>query len=75
MEERFKKVESEFIQLRKDYQKEKITEREFKDRLKQLRLTDKNGRCWTIGAKTGKWYYYDPAGQGHLHLLRVRKRH
>ncbi len=59
MEERFKKVESEFIQLRKDYQKEKITEREFKDRLKQLRLTDKNGRCWTIGAKTGKWYYYD----------------
>lgn len=59
MEERFKKVESEFIQLRKDYQKEKINEREFKDRLKQLRLTDKNGRCWTIGAKTGKWYYYD----------------
>jgi hypothetical protein len=59
MEKRFKKVESEFIQLRKDYQKEKITEREFKDRLKQLRLTDKNGRCWTIGAKTGKWYYYD----------------
>ena len=59
MEERFKKIESEFNQLRKDYQKEKITEREFKDRLKQLRLTDKNGRCWTIGAKTGKWYYYD----------------
>lgn len=59
MEERFKKVEQEFILLRKDYQQEKITEREFKDRLKELRLTDKNGRCWTIGAKTGKWYYYD----------------
>jgi hypothetical protein len=59
MEERFKKVESDFAQLRKDYQQEKISEREFKDRLKQLRLTDKNGRCWTIGAKTGKWYYYD----------------
>jgi hypothetical protein len=59
MEERFKKVESEFVQLRKDYQQEKISEREFKDRLKQLRLTDKNGRCWTIGAKTGKWYHYD----------------
>jgi hypothetical protein len=59
MEERFKKVEDEFIELRKDYNQHKITEREFKDRLKQLRLTDKNGRCWTIGAKTGKWYYYD----------------
>ncbi len=59
MEERFKKVEQDFILLRKDYQQEKITEREFKDRLKQLRLTDKNGRCWTIGAKTGKWYHYD----------------
>jgi len=59
MEERFKKVESEFVQLRKDYQQEKITEREFKDRLKQLRITDKNGRCWTLGAKTGKWYYHD----------------
>ena len=59
MEERFKKVEGEFVQLRKDYQQEKITEREFKDRLKQLRITDKNGRCWTLGAKTGKWYYHD----------------
>lgn len=59
MEERFKKVEDEFLELRKDYQQHKITEREFKDKLKQLRLTDKNGRCWTIGAKTGKWYYYD----------------
>ncbi len=59
MEERFKKVESDFVQLRKDYQQEKISEREFKDRLKLLRLTDKNGRCWTIGAKTGKWYFYD----------------
>ena len=59
MEERFKKVEDEFLELRKDYKQHKITEREFKDRLKQLRLTDKNGRCWTIGAKTGKWYYYD----------------
>ncbi len=59
MEERFIKVEQEFILLRKDYQQEKITEREFKDRLKELRLTDKNGRCWTIGAKTGRWYFYD----------------
>ncbi len=59
MQERFKKIEEQFLQLRKDYKKQKLTEREFKDRLKQLRITDKNGRCWTIGAKTGKWYYYD----------------
>ncbi len=59
MQERFKKIEEEFLQLRKDYKKQKISERDFKDRLKQLRITDKNGRCWTIGAKTGKWYYYN----------------
>jgi hypothetical protein len=59
MKEKFKEIESEFQQLKRKYRQKKISEREYKDRLKKLRLNDKKGRCWTIGARTGKWYYFD----------------
>jgi hypothetical protein len=56
---KFKEIESQFQKLKQDYQSRKIDGQEFKQRLKELRLTDKSGRCWTIGAKTGGWYYFD----------------
>lgn len=59
MQEKFKNIEKEFLKLKHKYRHEKISEREFKDRLKRLRLNDKNGRCWTIGARSGKWYFFD----------------
>ena len=59
MEKKFKDVEQEFNQLKQKYRQKKISGREFKDKLKKIRLEDKKGRCWTIGAQTGKWYYFD----------------
>jgi len=55
----FKDVEKEFLELKRKFKQKKISEREFKDRLKTLRLRDQKGRCWTIGAQTGKWYFFD----------------
>ncbi len=59
MEDQFKNVEKEFKHLNKEFRKKNISEIEFKKRLKDLRLKDQDGRFWTIGAQTGKWYYFD----------------
>ncbi len=59
MEDYFKNVEKEFRQLRKRFRQKEISEIEFKKRLKNLRLQDQDGRFWTIGAQTGRWYYFD----------------
>lgn len=58
---KFKEIENQFRKLKEEYQNRKISDQEFKDRLKALRIIDKSGRCWTIGAKTGRWYYFDGA--------------
>jgi len=59
MQKKFNEVEAEFKRLKKRFELRKISDREFKDRLKKLRLNDQTGKCWTIGARTGKWYYFD----------------
>lgn len=59
MENQFKNVEKEFRQLSEEFRQKNISEIEFKKRLKDLRLKDQDGRFWTIGAQTGKWYYFD----------------
>ncbi len=59
MEKEFKEIEDKFRNLRLKYRQRRISDREFKDRLKKLRLTDNLGKCWTIGARTGKWYCFD----------------
>jgi F0F1-type ATP synthase assembly protein I len=59
MSKPFKDVENEFEGLKKKFRQKKISEPEYKQQLKSLRLRDKDGRFWTIGAQTGKWYYFD----------------
>ncbi|MBS3819272.1 zinc ribbon domain-containing protein [bacterium] len=59
MEQPFEKVKKEFNQLKQKHRQKKISDRQFKSRLKKLRLRDQKGRWWTIGAQTGKWYYFD----------------
>ncbi len=59
MREKFEEVENQFQELKKKFKQKKISEREFRYRLKKLRLNDPNGKCWTIGARSGKWYYFD----------------
>ncbi len=55
----FKEVEKEFYSLQRKLKERKISETEFRVQLKKLRLRDSQGKCWTIGARTGKWYVFD----------------
>ena len=59
MNKPFEEVEKGFNLLKEEFKSKKISEREYKDRLKKLRIKDENGRSWTIGAQSGQWYYFD----------------
>jgi len=59
--DKFKDVEDKLEGLKGRLRRREISQTEFVEALKKLRLTDSEGRFWTIGIKTGKWYYYDGA--------------
>ncbi len=59
LDDTFKRVEGEFFRLRRLYVSRKLTPSEFIAELKKLRVKDEAGRYWTIGAQSGKWYYFD----------------
>ena len=67
MSKLFEDVEKEFNLLKQEFSEKKLSEREYKDRLKKLRLKDEEGRSWTIGAQSGQWYYFD--GQNWIESL------
>jgi len=56
---RFRAVEASFSQLSKQFKRGDISRDQYAEALKKLRLVDGEGRCWMIGAQTGRWYYYD----------------
>jgi hypothetical protein len=59
MPDQFREVEAAFGRLKEEFAAGKITQTEFIDSLKQLRIKDEDGRFWMIGVQSGKWYYYD----------------
>ena len=59
MDKQFVDIEREFNILSRKFRQKRISEREYKDKLRKLRLKDTDGKCWTIGARTGNWYYFD----------------
>lgn len=59
MADQFRDVEETFALLREKFNERKISEREYVDSLKQLRIKDEEGRFWMIGARSGKWYASD----------------
>ncbi len=59
MQNEFRTVEESFRQLKQKFRLGQISQREFIDQLKNLRIRDKEGRFWMIGAQSGKWYYFD----------------
>ena len=59
MEDRFRDIEAAFREIKTRFKAGALSQREFIDRLKQLRLKDETGRFWMIGARTGKWYFFD----------------
>jgi len=59
MADQFREVEETFALLRDKFNDRTISEREYIDSLKQLRIKDEEGRFWMIGARSGKWYTSD----------------
>ena len=55
----FRDLHSRYEELREQFDAGEINEEEFKEELESLQLKDEQGRYWTIGAQTGKWYFYD----------------
>ena len=61
----FQSVQESFEKLKKRFQNREISRQGFIDEIKKLCLKDDQGRFWTIGVQTGKWYYFD--GKDWLH--------
>jgi hypothetical protein len=59
MENEFRSVEESFRLLKRKFRMKEISQKEFIDQLKSLRIKDEEGRFWMIGAQTGKWYYFN----------------
>jgi hypothetical protein len=59
MADQFREAEVTFDLLRKNFWDRKISQQEFADSLKKLRIKDAEGRFWVIGAQSGKWYAFE----------------
>ncbi len=55
----FQELLDRYSQLREDLDAGNIDEEQFQDEIEGLQAKDEQGRYWTIGAQTGKWYRYD----------------
>ncbi len=56
---RCRDAEARYQELVAQRKSGKLTQDEWEQQLKALMLQDVKGRYWTIGAQTGRWYYYD----------------
>jgi hypothetical protein len=59
MDKRIKETEKAFIKLKGKFRRGKISRERFVDGLKKLRFMDDEGRFWMIGARSGKWYFFE----------------
>lgn len=59
MGDQFRDAEAAFDLLRQKFWDRKISQQEFADSLKKLRIKDDEGRFWVIGAQSGKWYAHE----------------
>jgi hypothetical protein len=59
MGDQFREAEEAFARLREKFNDRRISQREFVDSLKRLRIKDDEGRFWVIGARSGKWYAFE----------------
>jgi len=56
---KFRIAENHFSRLRKQFIRGELSREQFAEALRNLRLVDDEGRCWMLGAQSGRWYYYD----------------
>jgi hypothetical protein len=70
----FARVEFEAALLRKGLAAGRLTESQFKQKLKELMVQDAKGDWWMVGAESGGWYRFDGANwvqaepPGHVRL-------
>jgi len=57
--DRFAQVEGEVARLRQEMVAGRLSEEQFKARLRELMVQDGRGNWWMIGYETGKWYLHD----------------
>lgn len=57
--DQFRQAEEKFYQLKGQFSTNRITQEQFDAALKDLMVRDVQGRYWTIGADSGKWYVHD----------------
>ena len=59
--DRFTQVEEEVARLRREMSAGRLSEEQFKTRLRELMVQDTQGTWWMVGAETGGWYRHDGA--------------
>jgi hypothetical protein len=57
----FARVELQAAVLRQDLAAGRLTEPQFKEKLRELMLQDAQGHWWMVGAESGGWYRFDGA--------------
>ena len=55
----FAEVEREVAKLRQELAAGRLTEEQFKARLRELMVLDEHGAWWMVGYETGEWYRHD----------------
>jgi len=55
----FQELQRRYNELREQFDAGEISEEAFREEIEGLQLKDEQGRYWTIGAQSGKWYRYD----------------
>ncbi len=55
----FAEVEQVVAKLRQDLAAGRLTEEQFKARLRELMVQDEQGNWWMVGYETGEWYRHD----------------
>jgi len=55
----FAEVEREVARLRQGMAAGRLTEEQFKARLRELMVLDEHGGWWMVGYETGEWYRHD----------------
>jgi hypothetical protein len=55
----FGDAEREYRNLKKQFAAGQLSEADFRARLENMMIEDDQGKWWSIGYETGKWYYHD----------------
>ncbi len=58
-EDPFKRAENEYFRWRGQLETGRISREQFENALKDLMVQDAQGRYWTLGADTAKWFVHD----------------